>query len=95
MGSLDGLNRPEPNPFLFARIRHELSNGQTAGYVPARLVWAMGASFAVLTLLNWQLITGLKEQKNQAASELNTVITDMKLMPATNQLYGVWSELNY
>ena len=55
----------------------------------------MGASFAVLTLLNWQLITGLKEQKNQAASELNTVITDMKLMPATNQLYGVWSELNY
>ncbi|WP_375444609.1 hypothetical protein [uncultured Fibrella sp.] len=95
LGSLDGLNRTEPSPFLFARIRNRLSDSSSPAYVPARLVWLAAASFAVLALLNWQLIAGIAGQNSATGTELNTVIIDMHLYPATTQLYDVWSGQNY
>jgi hypothetical protein len=95
MSSLDGLNRTEPNPFLFAKIRSRLTVEPSPAYVPTRLIWVVTASFAVLALLNWQLITGFSGQRNTTNGELNTVISEMQLYPAGNQLYDVWNEQNY
>ncbi|MBO0947815.1 hypothetical protein [Fibrella forsythiae] len=95
MGSLDGLNRTEPSPFLFARIRNRLSTTPSTAYVPGRLVWVVAASFAVLALLNWQILAGMAGQGVQEKNELNTVITEMHLYPASNQLYDLWSGQNY
>ena len=95
LGSLDRLNRTEPSPFLFAKIRNRLSDSPSSAYVPMRVVWLAAASFAVLALLNWQLIAGITGQNSATNTELNTVITDMHLYPATTQLYDVWSGQNY
>lgn len=95
LGSLDGLNRTEPSPFLFARIRNRLLTNPSVAYVPNRMVWLAAASFAVLALLNWQIIAGLAGQGVQERNELNSVINDMRLYPTSNQLYDVWSGPNY
>ncbi len=95
LGSLDGLKRTEPNPFLFANIRNRLVTSAAMAYVPAKLVWLMAASFIFLALLNWQLIADVAGEANSGSNELNTVITDLHLYPATNQLYDLWSGQNY
>ncbi|MEZ0542095.1 hypothetical protein [Fibrella arboris] len=95
LGSLDGLKRSEPSPFLFARIQTRLSVSASGAVVPRRLVWLAAASFAGLALLNWQLVTDRREPAQTGKSNLNVVITDMNLSPANNQLYDVWSGQNY
>ncbi|MCX6214483.1 hypothetical protein [Spirosoma sp.] len=95
LDSLDNLQRTEPNPFLFAKIRDRLLSAPQTVYVPTRTVWLAAASFALLTLLNVHLSTQQSASTNATASALNTVVTDMQLYPATTQFYDVWSELNY
>lgn len=95
LNSLDSLNSPEPSPFLYAKIRNQLTTNRSADYVPTRLVWIAGASFMLLVLLNWQLLVGVTGQRRSVGNELDTVIQDMQLYPTTNQLYDVWSGQNY
>lgn len=95
LGSIDKLNRTEPSPFLFAKIRNRLTSSQSTANVPTTLVWLMAASFVFLAVLNWQLIADVTDQRSSGSNELNTVITHMHLYPATNQLYDVWSGQNY
>lgn len=92
--SLNGMQRAEPGPFLFAKIQHRLAGGISPVYVPARTVWLAVASFALLVLLNWRMAS----QPIPTASnntELNTVISGMQLYPDSNQPYDLWSGQNY
>jgi hypothetical protein len=95
LNSANDLQRTEPSPFLFARIRSRLASAPQPVYVPARTVWLAAASFTVLALLNWQLTTKQAPVTTTQTTELNTVATEMQLYPATNQLYDVWNGQNY
>lgn len=95
LDSANSLQRTEPSPFLFAKIRDRLRTAPHPVYVPARTVWLAAASFALLALLNWQLTTTSAPATTTQATELNTVATEMQLYPATNQLYDVWNGQNY
>ncbi|NID12255.1 hypothetical protein [Fibrivirga algicola] len=95
LGSLDGLSRAEPSPFLFAKIRNKLTDAPSSGYVPTRLVWLATASFALLAVLNWQLLQRVSGTTSPTSADLHTVVTDMHLYPSTHQLYAVWSGQNY
>ena len=92
MGSLDNVQRAEPNPFLFTRIEQRLQSAPPAAYVSTRLVWLVAASFGLLVFLNAQLIR--QRQSTPDNGSLNTVVSDMQLYPTAN-LYDVWSGLNY
>lgn len=93
LNSLDGLQRAEPSPFLFAKIQNRLA--ARPDYVPMRTVWLAAASFALLAVLNWQLADSLGSPAPTTTGELEKVITDLHLYPATNQFYDVWSGQNY
>lgn len=96
LNSLDGVQRAEPSPFLFAKIRNRLSKTPAPIYVSERVAWLTAASFALLFLLNYQVINPLAWPTAHQTSELNTVVSDMLLFPASNQLYdNLWSEQNY
>ncbi|GAB3046611.1 hypothetical protein [Spirosoma pulveris] len=95
LDSVNSLQRTEPSPFLFAKIRDRLHSAPQSVYLPARTVWLTAASFVLLTWLNVQLSTQRSAATSQEASPLNTVITDMQLYPATTQLYDAWSGPNY
>lgn len=95
LASTQGIQRPEPSPFLFAKIRDRLNVPQRPVYVPARTVWLAAASFALLALLNWQLMTQRVSAPTNREAELNAVVTEMQLYPASNQLYDVWNGQNY
>jgi hypothetical protein len=97
LNSTHGIQRPEPSPFLFAKIRDRLNVVQPSVYVPTRTVWLATASFALLAMLNWQLITQTTKTTTLTtqSTELNSVVTEMELYPATNQLYDVWNGQNY
>ncbi|MVM29768.1 hypothetical protein GO755_06970 [Spirosoma sp. HMF4905] len=95
LGSLDGIQRAEPNPFLFAKIQKRLDQEPPKTYVSVRVVWGMVASFVLLILLNWQVINQSARVKPAEATDLNTVVSDMQLYPSNNQLYDLWSGQNY
>ncbi|MGF7217965.1 hypothetical protein GGR92_004142 [Spirosoma lacussanchae] len=95
LSSADGLQRAEPGPFLFASIRNRLTDRAVPVRLPMRTVWLAAASFGLLVVLNWQAASGRFASAPANASELNTVVTDLNLYPATNQLYDVWSGPNY
>jgi hypothetical protein len=95
LGSLDHVQRADPSPFLFAKIQHTLRSDSATTYVSTRTVWLTMASFALLAVLNWQLASRSINPSRTTTGELNTVITDLHLYPANNQLYDVWSERNY
>ncbi len=86
LGSLDGIQREEASPFLFAKIRNRLTGDSGPISVPLRTVWILATSFALLLLLNWGVATTVFSSGN-TDSDLDTVITDMHLYPSTNQLY--------
>lgn len=94
--SLDSLQRAEPSPFLFAKIRDRLSTAPAPVYVSVRVVWLTAASLALLFFLNWQILNQSARPNLPPISELNTVVSEMHLFPASNQLYdNLWSEQNY
>lgn len=95
LGSLNNVQRAEPSPFLFAKIRDRLTVDPQKAYVSVRIVWGMAASFALLLTLNWQVISRSAFPNTTEASDLNAVVSDMQLYPANNQLYGLWSGQNY
>ena len=95
LGSLDNLERAEPNPFLFAKIRNRLSTPPSKIYVSTRVVWGISASFTLLLLLNFQAINQIVTPSISKTTDLNAVVSEMQLYPANNQLYGVWSGQNY
>ncbi|WP_077922284.1 hypothetical protein [Spirosoma sp. 209] len=95
LGSVDDLQRAEPSPFLFASIRNRIAEKAAPVRLPMRTVWLAAASFGLLVVLNWQAASGRLASAPADASELNTVVTDLNLYPATNQLYDVWSGPNY
>lgn len=95
LGSLNGLHRAEPSPFLFAKIRNRLS-ADSVVYVSTRAVWLTAASFALLLAVNWRVLNQPASSATTQATELNTVVTDMQLYPTDNQLYdNLWSGQNY
>ncbi len=95
LGSLANTHRAEPSPFLFAKIRNRLIPEQQTVYVSAKTAWTISASFALLVLLNWQVLNQPATSSTHQADELTTVVSGMQLYPTTNQLYDVWSEQNY
>ena len=96
LNSLDGMRQAEPSPFLFAKIRNRLATSPSVAYVPMRTVWLAIASFTLLLLLNLQIISQPSRSNSLQTNELNTVVSDMHLFPASNQLYdNLWSEQNY
>ena len=95
LGSLNSIQRTEPSPFLFAKIQNRLTAENTTVYLPARTLWLTVASFALLLLLNWRIVSQQVTPVSADSSELNTVVSDMKLYPATNQPYDLWSEQSY
>lgn len=93
-GSLNGLERAEPNPFLFAKIENRIQQASARiACVPARTVWLVAASFALLVFLNGQLIR--RKVAPSTENSLNSVVSDMQLYPTENQLYSGWSGQNY
>ncbi|CCH00617.1 hypothetical protein FAES_2608 [Fibrella aestuarina BUZ 2] len=88
LGSLDGLQRAEPSPFLYAKIRNRL-NGQPVAYAPKKLVWLVAASFALLALLNWRLVASSTVPTNvpSESASLRALASEWQLYP-THQLYG-------
>ncbi|SOD88062.1 hypothetical protein [Spirosoma fluviale] len=95
LDSVNDIQRTDPNPFLFAKIRDRLHSAPQPVYLSPRTVWLSVASFTLLTLLNVQLSTQWSAATNKETSTLNTVISDMQLYPATTQFYDAWSEQNY
>ncbi|TAE21755.1 MAG: hypothetical protein EAZ91_24750 [Cytophagales bacterium] len=94
MGSVEGLERAEPNPFLFAKIQHRIQQASArVAYVPARTVWLVAASFALLALLNWRAFQS--ESATSSSDELNSVATDMQLFPPNIQPNSQWSGQNF
>ncbi|WP_080239395.1 hypothetical protein [Spirosoma rigui] len=92
LGSLDNSPRTDPSPFLFAKILHGLRSDSARHYVSSRTVWLALASFILLAALNWQLAS---HTTRSPRNELTTVVTNLHLYPANNQLYDPWSEQNY
>ncbi|GAB4001173.1 hypothetical protein GCM10028807_56690 [Spirosoma daeguense] len=93
--STDGIERAEPSPFLYAKIRHRLFEATPSVYLPTRTVWLTATSFALLLLLNWRVVSQQASRVNTDDTELSTIVSEMQLYPATNQPYSVWSEQNY
>ncbi|MBD2702492.1 hypothetical protein IC229_17725 [Spirosoma sp. BT702] len=91
----DGIERADPSPFLYAKIRHRLFEAAPRVYLPARTVWLTATSFALLLLLNWRVVSQQVSPADADEVELSTVVSEMQLYPATNQPYSLWSEQNY
>ncbi|GAB3687665.1 hypothetical protein GCM10027592_01520 [Spirosoma flavus] len=91
--SVDGIERAEPSPFLYAKIRHRLFEAAPTVFLPTRTVWLVVTSFALLLLLNWRVVS--QQVQPSDADDLSTVVSEMQLYPATNQPYSQWSEQNY
>ena len=73
MNSLDGIQKAEPNPFLYSKILNKISE-KANEYTPMKIVWLAAASFALLLLLNWQALrsnhTGSKTNDKSTVEEL-------------------------
>lgn len=95
LSSLNGIQRAEPEPFLYARIRHHIDSNRSAVYVSARTVWLAAASFALLLLLNWQIVSRQPVRADSTGDALNTVVSEMQLYPASHQPYDLWSAQDY
>ncbi|GAB3944850.1 hypothetical protein GCM10028805_12950 [Spirosoma harenae] len=87
LNSADGIQRADPNPFLFAKIRNRLQDEPATAYVSMRTLWLTIASFALLVLLNWRIIYQPSNASSSQSGDLSTLITDMNLFPTRNQLY--------
>lgn len=94
MNSLDGMERAEPSPFLFAKIRQRLTTDSGTVFVPQRTVWLAVASFASLALLNWGLLNQPAD-KSATASSVESLVQDMQLYPTSTSLYDAWNGQNY
>lgn len=95
LGSLEGIQRTEPSPFLFAKIRDRLEAKPVPVHVPVRVIWLTVASFVLLLLLNWRVINPSSQLVPSHDQDLKAVISDMKLYPVSTEFYDVWSEQNY
>ncbi|QMW02035.1 hypothetical protein [Spirosoma foliorum] len=95
LSSSDGIQRVDPSPFLFAKIQNRLDTEASTVYLSARTVWLTIASFALLLLLNWHIISQQSAPFSPNSAELNAVVSDMQLYPSTNQPYDLWSGQSY
>ncbi|GAB3908837.1 hypothetical protein GCM10028803_45260 [Larkinella knui] len=87
LNSAEGMQRAEPSPFLFAKIRDRLQTAAAPVYVSPVTVWLTVASFALLILLNWQVMEGPSNASVSQPADLTTVAKEMNLFPTGNQLY--------
>ncbi len=90
--SLDGLQRAEPNPFLYAKIYNRLTGREVPDRVSLRTAWLTVASFSLLALLNWWIAVGKPDAVHSPTSPLSSMATEMQLYPTTDQLYDTWTE---
>lgn len=88
LNSANGINQAEPNPFLFAKIQHRLTDKPTLTTVPARTLRLAIGSFALLLLLN-ALFVGQTIQKSRPNDAgLSAVVTEMQLYSTQHELYA-------
>ena len=87
LNSMEGMQRADPGPFLYAKIRNRLQTEAPAVYVSSRTVWLAVASFALLILLNWRVMDRSSNASVSQPANLTTVVTEMNLFPTGNQLY--------
>lgn len=88
LNSVNGIERAEPNPFLYTKIRSRLASQPLgAVYVSTRAVWLAAASFVLLALLNWQLVGPSSASPRNTTASLSTVVSELNLYPTTPQLY--------
>ncbi len=94
LGSANGLQRAEPSPFLFAKIRHRLAPARPV-YVSTRAVWLASVSFVVLIVVNWRVAMQPVAPVRTTDAGLTSIVSDMQLYPVNNQPYSLWSAQNY
>lgn len=80
MNSLDDVKSAEANPFLYNKILNKLGSGEME-YAPMKLVWLAAASFALLAVLNFQVMKKTSGSSNRTevqeiASAYNLVNTN-------------------
>lgn len=78
LNSSKGISHVAPSNDLFSKIEH----GITAANVPARTIWWVAASVAVLVALN---ITAVSAGKKPAEDQTTTVLAST--LAPNNQLY--------
>ena len=75
--SLEDLQPADVNPYLYSKIMDRLS--QKIEKAPAKLVWAAGASFAILIFLNAFALKNVKHS-NSGKPDLQTTAKQFQLM---------------
>jgi hypothetical protein len=95
MGSLEGLQRAEPSPFLFAKIRNRLTARPALHYVPTRTIWLTAASFVLLAGVNWQVYSRFTAPPRAETNAQNTIIAEMNLYPTNTNPYNAWNGQSY
>ena len=76
MSSLDDVKSAEANPFLYNKILSKISSGNVE-YTSTKLVWLAAASFALLALLNFQV---MKKSNSSNTSEVQQIANAYNLV---------------
>jgi hypothetical protein len=74
LGALEGIERAEPNPFFYARLKARMENAQEA--LPPRIRWVMKPSFvfsglALIIILN--VVSVINYSKNSQQPEKQSI----------------------
>ena len=73
LASLNGIKRAEPNPFLFARIKQQIRDGETAKFISTSKISFALMGFALLLMLNIWATLSSSEQQNVEKSTMNSL----------------------
>jgi hypothetical protein len=89
INSISGINRAEPNPFLFGKVMNEIKDRQTARRkVSSVYVWKLAAVFIILAVLNiFTLVNYTNSDTSQdtsaTSSDISTFIDEYGLNNTT------------
>ncbi len=79
MSSLDDVKSAEVNPFLYNKILSKIDSGKVE-YTPMKLVWLAAASFALLALLNFNIIKSSSSASKNTSVEVQTIANSLQLI---------------
>ena len=77
MNSLADIKSAEANPFLYNKILNKLGSEEVE-YAPMKLVWLAAASFALLAILNFQVLKKTSVSNNR--TEVQEIATAYNLV---------------
>lgn len=79
MDSLEGIQRAEPNAFLYHTIQSRIKN-EVSEYTSGKLIWLAAASFTLLVLLNFSIAKKAFKTKGNSNAESGTIVSGFNLM---------------